>query len=318
MRLIRFTTTQHTSLTENPSHHRAGVRFASGWQTRMAAVLLIFVSAAASLAVSVSAKAGSLDPIFSDSFEGDGVPTATGSFNDTGLTWSGHATSGNATTCNPAHPAGQDCHYGRDALARLGTLPPKTGASTPNNGINNGFDFTKISNSGTELNPSATLGSNPNDWACTRDNVTGLVWEVKTTSGLRSQDHGYTWYMPDNTYGGPGEVGDTSTCSNTLSGQNCNTDTYKQTVNAQGLCGHNDWRVPTVKELEGIVDLGRVDPAIDTGYFPNTPSSTSFWSGSPVVYDSNNAWSVFFYVGFAHYGDFRSDARRVRLVRAGQ
>ena len=110
--------------------------------------------------------------------------------NDTGITWSGNATSGNATTCDASHPAGQDCHYGRDKAAADGTL-------TKIGGGNAGFDFSKISNSGNVLPASATLGSALGDWACTRDNVTGLIWEVKTTSDLRSQSHTYTWYNTD-------------------------------------------------------------------------------------------------------------------------
>jgi uncharacterized repeat protein (TIGR02543 family) len=39
----------------------------------------------------------------------------------------------------------------------------------------NGFNFTKISNSGAALPFSASLGSGANDWACMRDNTTGLI-----------------------------------------------------------------------------------------------------------------------------------------------
>ena len=37
--------------------------------------------------------------------------------------------------------------------------------------------------------------------------------------------------------------------------------------------GHDDWRAPKVKELFSIVDWSRYDPAIDTDYFPKTPSA---------------------------------------------
>ena len=238
--------------------------------------------------------------------------------NDTGITWSGDATNGNANTCDASHPAGQDCHYGRDKAAAESTLA-KVGASTSNNGVANGFDFSKISNSGHVLDASATLGSGPDDWACTRDNVTGLIWEVKTTSGLRNQNHTYTWYNTDtNTNGGAdGAAGNTTTCSNTLGGQNCNTQNYVAAVNAgAGLCGHTDWRMPTIKELEGIADLGRSNPAIDPTYFPNTPSS-DVWSGSPYAGNSSYAWGVYFGYGYASDG-YRGGSVRVRLVRAGQ
>ena len=54
--------------------------------------------------------------------------------------------------------------------------------------------YTKIANNGAELPDSAYFGSNTGDWACTRDNATGLIWEVKTTSGLRNQSNTYTNY----------------------------------------------------------------------------------------------------------------------------
>ncbi len=234
--------------------------------------------------------------------------------NDTGITWSGHATSGNVTTCAASHPAGQDCHYGRDKAAADGALT-KTGHSAPDveaHGIPNGFDYTKISNSGAALPPSATLGTGPNDWACTRDNVTGLIWEVKTTSGLRGQSHTYTWFNTLSPYGNSGTASGGS-CETT---GRCDTEKYVQDVNLAGLCGANDWRMPTVKELEGIADMGRFSPAIDPVFFPNTPSSV-VWSGSPLAGNPNDAWVVNFSYGNAYFVN-RSGGSHVRLVRGGQ
>jgi hypothetical protein len=70
------------------------------------------------------------------------------------------------------HPR-QDCRYGRDAAAAAGVLT-KTGGGAK------GFDYTKIANNGTTLGAGAALGNAPTDWACTKDNITGLTWEVKT------------------------------------------------------------------------------------------------------------------------------------------
>lgn len=236
--------------------------------------------------------------------------------NDTGITWSGHEVSGNSTACeagiNPDHPAGQDCQYGRDQAARDGALT-KIGASTPNDGVENGFDYTKISNSGAGLPASAALGAGPNDWACTRDNVTGLIWEVKTTDGgLRDQDHRYTWYDSNSPDGNLGTA-DGGSC---YSSGRCDTEKFIQDINAQNLCGENDWRLPNVRELVSLVDLGRYGPSIDPNYFPNTLSS-SFWSASPYAYHSNGAWYVYFYDGYSNY-DYRSYNGRVRAVRGGQ
>ena len=227
--------------------------------------------------------------------------------NDTGITWSGHATSGNATSCDPSHPVGQDCHYGRDKAAADGTL-------TKIGGGNAGFDFTKISNRRQPLSANATLGSGANDWACTRDNVTGLIWEVKVNDAahLRHQSHTYTWYLTGSPDGNSGTASG-GTCKDV---GRCDTEKYVADVNTATLCGASDWRMPTIKELEGIVDFGRSNPAIDTTYFPNTPSSY-VWSGSPNANDADYAWLVYFRVGESYYGN-RSYGGPVRLVRAGQ
>lgn len=231
--------------------------------------------------------------------------------NDTGITWSGDALNGNASTCDATHPAGQDCHYGRDKAAADSTLA-KVGASS----LNNGFDFSKISNSGHVLDASVALGSDSDDWACTKDNVTGLIWEVKTNSGLRSQAHTYSWFMTGSPDGNNGTVSGGS-CE---TAGRCDTEKYVADVNATNLCGHADWRMPTIKELEGIADLGRSKPAIDPTYFPNTPPNTpssDVWSGSPYASGSYGAWRVNFSYGYVSVG-IRSDSNHVRLVRAGQ
>jgi hypothetical protein len=82
------------------------------------------------------------------------------------------------------------------------------------------------------------------------DNVTGLMWEQKTDDGgPRDKDNKYTWKDA------------LAYCENLLLG------------------GHNDWRMPTPKELERLVDVGKSSPAIDTTYFPNT-SNGLYWTGT--------------------------------------
>jgi hypothetical protein len=228
--------------------------------------------------------------------------------NDTGITdcWNdtGVVTTG-VEADTGTHPR-QDCRYGRDPAATAGM--PKTGAG------GKGFDFQKIANDGTVLDASATLGTGAKDWACTRDNVTGLIWEVKTTSGLRSQGHSYTWYNSDvATNGGSAGTASGGTCATT---GRCDTEKFVADVNAAGLCGASTWRMPTVKELESIADLGRYNPAIDPTYFPNTRAS-DFWSASAFAYWSAPAWIVYFDLGGASY-NYKNSYYHVRLVRAGQ
>jgi hypothetical protein len=234
--------------------------------------------------------------------------------NDTGLTWGGNYPSGNNVDCTGEEIDAQDCSNGADA-------DPSLNDDADGHA---GFSFTKISNSGAELPSTATLGNGANEWACTRDNVTGLIWEVKTNDGgLHDQNDSYTWYNTDPaTNGGAVGYDDDSgaSCEGYVAGQSvtyCNTEAYTARVNNASWCGHTDWRMPTRKELQGIVSFDRVSPAIDTGYFPNTPASSVVWSGSPVAYHSNYAWLVVFDFGDS-YIVYRSNSYQVRLVRGGQ
>ena len=236
------------------------------------------------------------------------VGLGTGRLNDTGISFGGEPSSGNNVGCTSsgANIAQQDCSKGRDANPALNSAAD--GAA--------GFSFTKISNAGAALLASAALGSLPNDWACTYDNATGLMWEVKTTSGRRSSAHTYTWFSsdPSNNAGATGTAGG-GTCGDAAG--TCDTEKYAATTNAATLCGRNDWRMPHVKELESIAHFGVFNPAIDGTWFPNTPPASFFWSGSPFAGVATYAWNVYFYFGFAGI-DVRGSASQVRLVRAGQ
>jgi hypothetical protein len=209
------------------------------------------------------------------------------------------------------HPR-QDCRYGRDAAAAAGVLT-KTGAGAK------GFDYTKIANNGTVLAAGAALGSAATDWACTRDNVTGLTWEVKVNDNtqLRHNGHTYTWYSTDGaTNGGnPGNTG-TNTCNATLPSNLCNTQAFVTAVNAAALCTYVDWRMPTQRELLTLVYADGSSPSIDPTYFPNTPAS-GFWSGSTYVPGPSLAWFVFFDGGLTDTFS-KAGSLHARLVRGGQ
>jgi hypothetical protein len=94
-------------------------------------------------------------------------------------------------------------------------------------------------------------------WACTRDERTGLVWEVKTTDGgLRDRRWTYTPYDGNPaTNGGYAGYRDTTSgkcVRGLMRGGSCNTEAYVEAVNSAGLCGHRDWRLPTYTELAGV------------------------------------------------------------------
>ena len=73
------------------------------------------------------------------------------------------------------------------------------------------------------------------------------------------------------------------------------------------------WRLPSVKELVTLVDVGQKSPAIDRTFFPNTPSDY-FWTSSPLAGDPSFAWFVNFLNGYSSTSDV-GNAFRVRCVR---
>ncbi|MFO1344522.1 MAG: DUF1566 domain-containing protein [Burkholderiales bacterium] len=80
--------------------------------------------------------------------------------------------------------------------------------------------------------------------------------------------------------------------------------------------GRGDWRLPSVKELESLIETGCHSPAINTARFPTAPNS-EYWTSTSVLDNSANAWIVRFEFGVIDFDVSKSDAKYVRLVRAG-
>mgnify|MGYP005844315975 CR=1 FL=1 len=185
-------------------------------------------------------------------------------------------------------------------------------------------EFTKVSNSGSILPASAPPGDGPNDWACTRDNKTGLMWEAKTQSGLRAFSHTYSWRS-----GATGNSGNFASCENTLAPSRCNTAAYVARVNSQGLCGSTNWRMPGGNyrtgfagsspngELAVFYQNAFATPGVDpTEWFPGNVEFW-YWTGVRDSFNFGRVWAVKFDSGqvFSNFWDFKYF---VRLVTTDQ
>lgn len=237
-------------------------------------------------------------------------PMPTPLLNDTGFLQ--QSTNNALTEAQQNDFPGQDGQRGADIIEQNGLIE-KAGRGKA------GFDFTRLNANGDEQDASADT------WSCIRDNVTGLVWEVKTDDGaFQDKDYTYSWYSEEVNGGFEGDqTGANATCLLT----SCNTSAYVQAVNAQGLCGFYDWRLPNHHELFSLMHLGIADDvAIDEDYFPNTGAVSTeplwYWTSVPSADgvnsdDAQNAWALDFDSGVDNFLN-KSSAARVRLVRAGR
>jgi hypothetical protein len=83
-------------------------------------------------------------------------------------------------------------------------------------------------------------------------------------------------------------------------------------ADAKTYCSSVGLRLPTVKELDSLVDLTVTSGAtIDPTAFPNTPAE-SFWTSSPYFGSPSNAWGVDFSSGLYGSG---AGVDYVRCVR---
>ena len=170
--------------------------------------------------------------------------------------------------------------------------------------------YTKLDDSGNALSDSAA------SWSMVKDNVTGLIWEVKTNkNGVKNYsdphdaDNTYSWYdrnpASSGGYAGTPEKGK-------------DTEAFINALNAAQFGGSSDWRLPTLQELNSIVnyEVSSPGPTIISTYFPNTQSSF-YWTSTPSPGYDYRAWVVGFDDGYGHnygkYGQYYVRAVRGRL-----
>lgn len=214
----------------------------------------------------------------------------------------------------PEEYQGQDAEFGRDNFANL---LDKIGQGSA------GFDYTKLDQFAGELPDSAT------SFACVRDNVTGLIWEVKQSATgtlpdttIRENQNSYSWY-----YTGEGNGGVDGSLSAARSScpsfTDCGLETFVAEVNAQNYCGGNNWRVPTHKELMGLLNFSKQgqNHLLNTEFFPNLPSQQingylPYWTieSSAEGAERNFAWAIDMLSG-TDIGYPKDQKAYIRLVR---
>jgi hypothetical protein len=144
---------------------------------------------------------------------------------------------------------------------------------------------------------------------------TGLVWEQKDVScpGPHCYSTTYTWST-----GSPYNPTGTAFTS-FLYGLNGGTSSDGTDTVTACFTGHCDWRLPTVQELAGIVDLtatgcGSGSPCIDPVFGPT--QAYNYWSATTGSSGSDFAWIVSFYNGFTLNAS-KTFFYYVRAVRGG-
>jgi hypothetical protein len=135
---------------------------------------------------------------------------------------------------------------------------------------------------------------------CVRDNATGLMWEGKTTAGLRASENRYN--NLDNA-GLPQVSSRFSPFTGSIPARTPtqaeieatdNSVGYQAQVNASNLCGYSDWRVPTRDELLSLRVPGSTT-LIDFVWFPNTDWNGLYATSTQFGAQIDQAWVVQFY-----------------------
>ena len=199
------------------------------------------------------------------------------------------------------------------ATTNVATALAGGGLATPSNGMlkTGQTSYYGTGSDGDLQNGTAHSFTDNGDGTIT-DNVTGLMWEKKSDDGsIHDMDDMYTWGMTSYPY--------------TMDGTMV-TEFLAALNSGGGFAGHTDWRIPNLNELQSLINLQNVNPAVSSAF--NTScmggctvtscsctQSNCYWSSSTYQNYPDNAWNVDFfdgYVGASGKGYFF-----VRAVRGG-
>ncbi|MDO9263552.1 MAG: DUF1566 domain-containing protein [Desulfosalsimonadaceae bacterium] len=92
---------------------------------------------------------------------------------------------------------------------------------------------------------------------------------------------------------------------------------------ASGTAGLTDgsvagaWHLPTITELNSLVDFSKYNPCLSAGHPFTAQQSSLYWSSTTYAYNTSSAWGVLFYSGSDGYSS-KGSSGYVRAVRGGQ
>jgi hypothetical protein len=164
------------------------------------------------------------------------------------------------------------------------------------------------------------------------DYQTGLMWEKKCSvcGGLHDVDNRHPWLGSCS-----GNAADCRTDADCSGEETCEADDdqgtgmtifeWAEALNAELFADFDDWRVPTITELQTLRDLLTFDPAIDpifqqaacadvTNPVCSRTFPSNYWSSTTLAKDPGSAWDLNFDDGSADSSD-KSGTSYVRAVR---
>jgi hypothetical protein len=165
------------------------------------------------------------------------------------------------------------------------------------------------------------------------DYETGLIWEKKCSvcNALHDVENRYPWLGSCS-----GNAADCRTDADCSGDETCDADDdqgtgltifeWAEALNVAMFAGGEDWRVPTITELQTLRDLMTFDPAIDpifqqaacadvTNPVCSRTFPSNYWSSTTLAKDPASAWDLNFDDGSADSSN-KTGTSHVRAVRS--